>query len=442
MTQAESLGKKPIPALLREQAIPASIGMLVMSIYGLIDAIFVGKWVGSLGIAAITVVMPITFLIASIGMAIGVGGASMISRALGSEDEEKAMVTFANQTTLTIILAFIIISLGAIYQDYFLILFGARGAILEPSKEYFEIILIGIPFLAWAMMTNNNIRAEGNPKVAMFTLVIPAILNIILDPIFIIYFEMGIRGAAWATTISYILSATYTTLFFLSGKSLLKIRWKDLWLRWSYVKEIFSIGIVTLARQGTVSILAIVLNNSLYNYGGELSVSAYGIVNKVLMFAIFPILGVVQGFLPIAGFNYGAKHPARVKEVIQVAIKYGTCIALLLFISIMLLSKHIVSAFTNDMELIEQSSRAMVIVFFATPLITTQLIGSAYFQAIGKALPALLLTMTKQGFFLIPLLFILPRFFQLDGIWMAFPIADLCAAIITYWYLRKAITKL
>lgn len=441
MRKSEKLGKEPIPRLLFQQAAPASVGFLIMSIYGIVDTIFVGRFVGSMGIAAIAVVMPITFLISSIGMAIGVGGASIISRALGSEQREKAFLTFGNQAALTLLLATGIVILGSFYRDEILFLFGGRGDILPPAQEYFSIILIGVPFLAWAMMSNNVIRSEGASKVAMFTLIVPAVVNMILDPIFIIGLKWGIAGAAWATTISYMASAFFTLWFFLSGRSELRLVLSNFRLNLGILKEIGSIGGVTLARQGTISVLSIILNNTLFVYGGEISISVYGIINRVMMFANFPVLGVTQGFMPIAGYNYGSQKWARVKKVINTAMGSGTLIALGIFTCIMLFADQIVWIFSDDPELIAKTAPALRKVFLATPLITIQLVGSAYFQAIGKALPALLLTLTKQGFFLIPLILILPPIFNLDGVWYAFPIADVMAAGITFLYVQREIRK-
>lgn len=442
MTRSEKLGTLPIGKLLLEQAVPASIGILVMSIYMIVDTIFVGQYVGAVAIGAITVVLPISFLISSIGMAIGIGGASIISRALGNENTTKAKKVFGNQITLTFVLAFFAIIFGYYFQLQILNLFGGKGEILPYATEYFQIILLGVPFLAWAMMTNNVIRSEGAPRIAMVTLLIPAILNLILDPIFIIYLEWGLAGAAWATTISYVSSALFTFWYFFFGKSELTPKWTSLALDFSVVKEIFSLGGVTLARQGVISILAIVLNNTLFTFGGALAVSVYGIIQRIMMFANFPVLGITQGFLPIAGFNYGARNWGRVRLVSKMAIKVGTLIAVSIFVIILLCAEQITMLFTTNEELIALTTPAIRISFLATPLILMQLVGSAYFQAIGKAKPALFLTLTKQGFCLIPLILILPQFMGLDGVWWSFPIADVLSAGICFYFLRKALRKL
>lgn len=434
-------GTRPLGKLLRDQAIPASAGILVMSIYGIVDTIFVGLWVGSLGIAAITVVQPITFLIASIGMAIGIGGASIISRAFGENNDEKAYLTFGNQVGLTVLTGITFVIIGFVFIDQILSLFGGRGNILEPAKTYFIIVLLGVPFLGWAMMSNNVIRAEGYPRIAMLTIMIPAVVNIILDPVFIIWLDMGLAGAAWATTISYVASAIFATWFFLKGDSQLKLSRKYLKVDFPIIKEIGALGSVTFARQGTISLLSVVLNNSLFVYGGELALSVYGIISRLLMFANFPVIGITQGFVPIVGFNYGAKLVDRVKRTIRLSMVSATVIAVSIFTLIMVFSPQIVSLFTNDAGLIERTTPALRAVFLATPLIAINLLGSAYFQAIGRAKPAFILSLSKQGFLLIPLIFLLPLQFGIYGIWYSFPIADVGAALITAVYLKHHFRK-
>lgn len=432
----DGFGTEPLGRLLRQQAIPASVGIMVMSIYGIVDTIFVGLWVGSLGIAAITVVQPITFLIASIGMAIGVGGASIISRAFGEGDDERAFRTFGNQVGMTLTLGVLFVLLGYLFIDGILNTFGGRGDVTEPAREYFEIILLGVPFLAWAMMSNNVIRAEGYPRIAMLILIVPAVVNIILDPLFIVWLDMGIAGAAWATTISYMASAAFATWFFRRGASQMTLNLKSLSPDFSILKEMFSLGSVTFARQGTISVLSIILNNSLFVYGGELGLSVFGIISRLLMFTNFPVLGITQGFIPIVGFNYGAKLMDRVNRLIHLSMTSATLISLGIFTMIMIFAPHIVTVFTNDSTLLEQTVPALRKVFLATPLLAINLIGGAYFQAIGRAKPAFILSLSKQGFLLIPLIFLMPLWLGIDGIWFSFPIADVGAALITGYYFK------
>ena len=438
---ANELGTQKISKLLIKQAVPATIGILVMSLNMIVDTIFVGQWIGVLAIAAITVVLPIAFLISSIGMGIGIGGSSIISRALGANNPEKAFLTFGNQICLTVILAILFVVLGNIFSVSILNLFGAKGEILPIASEYFGVIIYGVPFLAFAMMGNPTIRAEGKPKFAMYAMMVPSVLNILLDILFIKYFNWGMYGAGLATSISYASCGLYILYFFLSSKSELQIIPKNFKLDFKIVQEIAKLGGVSIVRQGAISILMIVLNYSLYTYGGEISIAVFGIINRVMMFALSPVLGVSQGFLPVAGFNIGAKKNDRVKETIKKSIYFGSILGTLVFIGIVVFKEQIIWIFTNDATLLEKTPDAMLVVFLVTPIVTMQLIGSAYFQAAGKAMPALLLTLLKQGIFLIPLAYFLPIYYGIDGVWWSFPIADTLATIITVMVLKREVSK-
>jgi putative MATE family efflux protein len=438
---ADTLGTQKISTLLIKQALPASIGILVMSLNMIVDTIFVGQWIGSLAIAAITVVLPIVFLISSLGMGIGIGGSSIISRALGAKAAEKAYLTFGNQIFLTLVLSILFVLVGILFNEPILLLFGANGDILAPATSYFNVVLYGVPFLAFAMMGNPVIRAEGKPKFAMYAMIIPAISNILLDIVFIKFLGLGMFGAGLATSISYAACGLFIFGFFLSKKSELSILAKNFILSFSIVKEIVQLGGVTVARQGTISVLMIVLNATLFTYGGENAIAVYGIINRVMMFALFPVLGVTQGFLPIAGYNIGAKNNDRVRKVIKIAIIYGSAVASLIFLGIICFPEAIARLFTSDVALIDETPKALLYVFLATPVITAQLIGSAYFQAAGKALPALVLTLLKQGVFLIPLVYILPKFFGLNGVWFSFPVADVLATLVTLLFLKSEVRK-
>lgn len=433
---AEELGTKDIKKLLIKQAVPSSIGILFMSVNILIDTIFVGQWIGSLAIAAVTVVLPITFLISSLGMAIGVGGGSVLSRALGANHKEKALHTFGNQIMMTLLLSSLFVLFGILFSDEMLLLFGAKGAIMKPAKEFFFPIILSVPFLALCMMGNNIIRAEGKAKFAMIAMIIPAFANIALDILFIKVMNLGMFGSAMATAISYFMCFVFV-LWFFAFKSELKLQARHFKFNKPLIKEITELSFVTFSRQGVVSILAIILNHTLYTYGGEHSVAVYGIISRMLMFSLFPILGITQGFLPIAGFNYGAENHERVKESIIVSIKYAAILATIIFVMILIFAKPIVAIFTTDPKVIAETPEALRWVFAASPIIAIQLIGAAYFQAAGKAKKALLLTLSKQGFFLIPLVLLLPNFLGIFGVWVAFPIADVLSTIITAYFLKK-----
>lgn len=442
MTQlANELGTEKISKLLIKQAVPATIGILVMSLNMIVDTIFVGQWIGVLAIAAITVVLPIAFLISSIGMGIGIGGSSIISRALGAENSNKAFLTFGNQICLTLILAIVFVGLGYFFSVPILNLFGAKGEILPIASEYFSVIIFGVPFLAFAMMGNPVIRAEGKPKFAMYAMMVPAVLNILLDILFIKVFNWGMWGAGLATSLSFASCGLYILYFFLSKKSELKIIPKNFKLDFKIVREIVQLGGVSVVRQGAISVLMIVLNYSLFIYGGEISIAVFGIINRVMMFAYSPVMGVSQGFLPVAGFNIGARKNKRVKDTIKKSIYFGTILGTIIFIGVLVFREEVIWIFTNDSTLLEKTPNAMLIVFLATPIVTMQLIGSAYFQAAGKAMPALFLTLLKQGILLVPLAYILPKYYGVAGVWWSFPIADVFSTIITVWVLKREVDK-
>ena len=438
---SQDLGSQSINKLLIKQAVPASIGILVMSLNILVDTIFVGNWIGSIAIAAINVVLPVSFFIAALGMAIGIGGSSIISRALGAKNAKKALQTFGNQITLTLLLTISLVVVGLIFRDRIIPSFGGKGAIFDPAKIYYTIVLYGVPFLALCMMGNTVIRAEGKPKFAMYAMMIPSISNLLLDYILINVLDYGMAGAAWATTVSYIICFGFILWFFLSKHAELKINFSHLGLSAPIVSEISSLGFVTLARQAVVSITYLVMNNILFNLGGETSVTSYAIVSRMLMFAMFPVLGLTQGFLPIAGYNYGAQNYARVRETINTAIKYAMILATLVFVLLMVFPEEITRMFTSDVDVIRKTPSDMRWVFAATPIIAIQLIGAAYFQAIGKARPALLLTLTRQGFFFIPLILILPNFYGELGVWMSFPVSDVLSTFVTAYFLNREIRK-
>ena len=430
------LGTVSIGKLLTKLSIPATIGMMVMVLYNVVDTIFVARYVGTMAIGGLAIVMPITMLISAIGMALGVGGSSLISRYLGSNDSDRANTVFGNLLMLTLTFTISFSILGYIFPDAVLKLFGAEGEILPYAKEYYMIVLAGTPFLGLSMAANNIIRSEGNARMSMIVMLVSSVVNVVLDYIFIINFDWGIAGAAWATLISQIITFVFIAYYFLgSGKSSLNVKWHNLKLDIERVKEVLAIGSSSFARQGSASVMAIIINNSLMYYGAESDVAIYGILNKVMMMSIFPMIGLVQGFLPILSFNYGAKDFARVKEVMKTSFITSF---LLGFIGLFIMGafpEGVFRIFTTDQELILEGSKFLVIVIIVIPLIGIQMLGASFFQAIGLARPALLLTLARQVFFLIPLVLILPKFFGIYGIWYAFPISDISSTILTLIYL-------
>lgn len=436
----EDLGRQSIGKLLRKQAIPASIGILFMTVNILIDTILVGRWIGPLAIAALTVVTPIAFLIAALGLSIGIGGSSVLSRAYGSRNIALSRRTFAHQIMMTGGFSVLLVSVGYVFQDEVLILFGAKGAILAPAKEFFLPILLSAPIQAFCIMGNSVIRAEDKAKIAMTATIIASVGNIILDIIFIKLLDWGIFGAALATAFSFCICFLFLLWFFVF-RSRLRLRMPDFTPRFPIFSEITSLSITTFSRYGVISLLAILLNHTLFTHGGEHAVTVYGIISRMLMFALFPVIGIAQGFMPIAGYNYGAGNTERVQEAIKVSIKYAGLFAIGIYVVILIFAKPIVGAFTTDPDILRDTPSALRWVFAASPVIAIQLIGASYFQAAGKALKALMLTLSKQGFFLIPLILILPDYFGIFGVWVSFPIADILATIVTGIFLKKEMNK-
>ena len=439
---ASEMGIEPIEKLLIKHAVPSSLGILVMSLNILIDTVLVGHWIGPNAIAAINIVLPVSFFVAAIGMSIGIGGGSIISRSLGNKNHDKANKTFGNQISMTLISTIFFMSLGLYFTDVLIPLFGGKGELFDLAKIYYVIVMIGVPVLGLCMMSNNTIRSEGKPKIAMYAMFIPSVSNLCLDYLFIYELGLGMYGAALATTLSYFICGTYILRFFLLKKSDLKLNISDLKFDISIVKETVSLGFVTLSRQAAVSLTVLVVNNILFSLQGEAMIAVYAIISRMLMFMLFPILGITQGFIPIAGYNFGAKNKDRVLNSVKKAIIYSTGMATLIFLFIYTFSDLVANAFTSDVNIINKTSDALILVFMATPIIGIQLIGSAYFQAIGRAFPALMLTLSRQVFFLIPLVFFLSKIYGVYGVWISFPLSELLSTILTGIYLNFELKKL
>ena len=440
-SSSSSLATQAIPKLLIQQALPASVGILVMSLNILIDTLFVGQWIGAYAIAAINIVLPVSFFIAALGMSIGIGGSSIISRALGDKNKALATKTFGNQLALTLTITLLFSGLGLFFSDQIIPVFGGKDTLFDIAKIYYVIVLYGVPVLGFCMMSNTVIRAVGKPKNAMYAMLLPSISNLLLDYVFIKVLDLGMYGAAWATTLSYGVCAGYILYFFSSKKSELNLVLSDFKLDAKIVKEIGALGFVTLSRQAMVSITVLLVNNILYQLGGASILAVYAIISRMLMFATFPILGITQGFLPIAGYNFGAKLYDRVRQVIWVSLKYATFLATLVFLLIFYFADAVPYLFTKEFKVANATPSALRWVFAALPIVGIQLIGAAFFQAIGKAIPALLLTLTRQGFFFIPLLFLFSSQWGIIGVWMSFPASEVLATLVTAYFLSQEIKK-
>jgi len=436
-TNNHILADERVGRLLIKLSAPAMVGMFVMSLYNVVDTIYIGRGVGPLAIAGITIVFPIQMVVMAIAMMLGIGGASIISRSLGAGDLPKANKTFGNVMTMVISFSIIAATLGNYFLDDLLRIFGATQGILPYAREYASVILYGTVFFSFAMTSNNVIRSEGRAKIAMTAMLVSAIMNIILDPIFIFGLKMGVRGAAIATVLSQITSFVYLIYYFISGKSSLKIHMRDFILKKTIVLECFAIGSASFIRQVSSSVMIVVMNHTLTVYGGDLSIAVFGIMNRMQMFVAMPIFGIAQGLQPIVGFNYGARRLDKAKRVLALSIKAATGVSIIGAVILIVFPRALLSVFSTDPELLAMGTRAVRIFILALPLSGFQIVGATLFQAIGKAQQALWLTISQQ-ITLITLIILLPRLFLLDGIFFSFPIAGVLFFFVTLWlYLRQ-----
>jgi putative MATE family efflux protein len=432
MEQSKQLGELKIGQLIWKFSVPAIVGMLVNALYNVVDRIFVGNGVGSVALAGITIEFPISLIVMAFTMLIGLGASTLISIRLGQGKAKEAEEIMGNAVVLMLIIGVVITVLGLVFLEPLVRAMGADPEVMPYALDYTGYILAGTIFFVYGMGANHFIRAEGNPKTAMLTMFIGAITNIILDPLFIYGFGWGIKGAAIATVIAKAVSALWIFYYFLGGRGQLKLVLSKIRLQGHLIWAIVSIGVGPFAMQLAASLLNIILNNTLGAHGGNLALSAMGIVSSISTLLFMPIFGLNQGLQPIVGYNYGAKKYQRVKEALLKGMAAGTLISILGYLLITLFPNQLVGLFNKeDRELIALGSKALRIFLFALPIVGAQIIGSSYFQAIGKPVRAALLSLSRQVLLLIPAILILPRFFGLNGVFYAGPLADIGAALIT-----------
>ncbi|SFK36651.1 putative efflux protein, MATE family [Halobacillus dabanensis] len=435
--QSQRLGSQPIPKLLTNLSVPAMIGMFVMALYNVVDTLFIARGVGILGVSGVSIGFPVMMIIMAIAAAVGIGGASVISRRLGENKQEEANQVFGN-ILFTIVVVSSLGFIGAFtFLEPLLRLFGATESIMPYAVDYLFPIMIGSIFFSFAFTTNSIIRSEGNSKFAMMTMIIPAVLNMILDPIFIFGLNMGVQGASVATVISQATVTIVVLNYFLKGKSSLTIKAAYLKPQWFVIREVLVIGMPAFIRQVSGSGMMIAINWRLIKFGGEFEVGVFGIVQKLAMFTIMPMIGVLQGMQPIIGYNYGAKNYDRLKETVMLGMKVVTVISAGIFVLMMAFPEGLMNIFTGDSATIETGAYAIRIMFALAMLIGVQVVSGGLYQALGMAKPALILSMARQVLFLIPLVLILPNFFGVTGVWLAFPLSDLMAFLLSMVFLYK-----
>ena len=441
MNNNHILADSHIGRLLIKLSLPATIGMLVMALYNIVDTIFVGHGVGSLAIAGLTIVFPIQMIVMAVAMMVGMGAASIISRALGANDIARANQTLGNVLLIVVSLGIVVAVGGNLCIDVLLKIFGATPAILPYARDYARIILAGTMLFAFAMTANAVVRAEGRATIAMTTMIVSSVLNIILDAVFIFGFGWGIRGAAVATVVSQLTTDLYLLGFFVRGKGSLKICRVGFRPNFKIIREMVAVGSSAFVRQISGSLIAVIVNNTLKFYGGELSIAVYGIVNRILMFVFMPIFGIAQGVQPIVGYNYGARRYAQALRVLHLGIVCTTLIAVAGAFYLEIFPAQIFSFFTNDQQLITLGVRAIRIINIGTALIGFQVIATTLFQSLGMARKALYLTVARQ-LVLIPLVIFLPIPFQLNGVWCAFPLSDLLFFFVSWGMYRPQVHNL
>jgi putative MATE family efflux protein len=432
MDRSLEMRERSIGRLLWSFSLPAIVGMMVNSLYNVIDRIFVGRGIGSLAIAATTVAFPLMVVLMAVSILVGVGATALISIRLGEQKKEEAERIAGNAMTMLILLPAAAAGLFFVFSEPILVACGASPEVLPYAMDFTQIIMLGAVFSSVSMGANNFIRAEGNPKVAMYTQLIGAVFNIILNYVFIFIFGWGMKGSAFATILAQMISALWVIGYFATGRSLVKIRLANLRPQWAVLSGIMGIGFGQFAMQIAASVQQVVLNNTLTAYGGDMALSAIGIVMSIATLLFMPVLGVAQGAQPLIGYNYGARLYKRVVDTWKLAVLAGTGIVLVGYLVLHIWPEQLVGMFSEgDTELIAFTTHAMLIYMALIPLVGFQTVSTTYFQAVGKARQAAVLSLSRQILFFIPLLLILPRFWGAEGVWRAAPIADALAVVLS-----------
>lgn len=443
--RAHRMGTEPIPRLLLEFSIPAMTGMIVQAVYSIINRAFIGNVpeAATLGMAAITVGMPILLVNMAFGMLIGFGGSAALSLYLGQKDQEKAETVLGNAFSLVVILGLAVTLLGILFLDPLLILLGATPEVLPYAREYNLIILIATIPLMIGFGLNNFIRAEGNPRTSMNYMIWSAVINIVFDALFILVFRWGVAGAALGTLVAQSFTAFLVLRYFFTKKSHVHFHRKALKIDWQVVGKISAIGSSSFFMQIGASIVQFVLNNQLMVHGGDEALAAWGIITTLLMFFFFFVFGLNGGSQPLIGYNYGAKNFLRVRSTAKWAILAATVIITVSWALIELFASFFVGLFSGQDKLLHDvATHGLRITSLMLPVLGFQIIGAGYFNSVGKPIHAMFLALSRQVLFLLPLAWLLPIFLGLDGIFWATPAADLLAALVTLLFFWREFASL
>lgn len=439
------LGTKPVGKLLVQYALPAIVAMTASSLYNMVDSIFIGQGVGALAISGLAITFPFMNLSGAFGAAVGVGSSTMISVRLGQKDYATALNIFGNCVSLNAIIGVVFACISLYFLNPILLFFGASEQTLPYAREYMEIILLGNVVTHMYLGMNAILRAASKPRQAMYATIFTVVLNTLLDPLFIYVFGLGIRGAAIATILSQLTALCWQCRLFSNSSEIIHFERGIYRLKGYIVKTIISIGLSPFFMNTTACLIVIIFNKSLFAYGGDLAVGAYGIVHRISFIFFMVIFGLNQGMQPIAGYNFGAQKYDRLIEVLKKALLFATIFTTVGWAVCIVFATPLVSIFAKDSpELVAEAARGLRINISTFPLVGIQIIATAFFQSIGYVSKSIFLSLSRQLLFLLPLLLVLPHVFTnpVDGVWFSLPISDAVAFIVAVVMLIHQIKKL
>ncbi len=442
-----SLGTDSLSKLLLRYAMPAIIAQVAASLYNIVDSIFVGQGVGPLAITGLALSMPMMNLTAAFGAMVGAGSAALTSIRLGQGNKTAAENILGNVVLLNVVMGVVLMFFGLYYLDELLYFFGASEQTIPYAREYMRIILYGNVITHLFHGLNNMMRVSGYPNEAMVITIVSVVLNGLLDWVFIIGLDWGIAGSAWATVLSQLVSLVILLFHFSRPTSFLSFRASAFKFRWDIIKNILSVGMAPFMIQSCACVVVILVNNTLRLHGGDLSIGAYGIANRVAFLFTMVVMGLTQGMQPIVGYNYGARDYERALKTLWMTVGWAVLTTSVGFIVCEMFPYQVAGIFVsedgsgNATELIEASAKGLRMLVLMLPIVGFNIVAGNFFQHIGKPKRAILLSVSRQMLFIVPLLFILPNFWGADGVWYSIPIADfassLLAAVLLFAQVRK-----
>lgn len=438
----QELGNAPVGKLLFKYSLPAVVGTVVMALYNIIDSIVIGHAIPDPNVVAgIAVTFPVMNISTAFGMLIGAGAATRVSIVMGQNDKHQAEVILGNSVQLTILIGIFYVTMFTIFLDPILKMFGASEHSIPYAREFIRWVMPGMVLMNLTFSYNNVMRATGYPKKAMWTNLIGAILNAILAPLFLFGFKWGIRGAAVATDISMLITAFFVMSHFFRQDSVLHFKKGTFKFNWSVIRSILYIGMSPCLINLTGASVNAIINTSLLHYGGDNAIAAVVVFNRFVTFFLFIVIGICQGMQPILGYNYGSRRLNRLFATLRLAIISGLSITIIGSVIGGAAGKSIAGMFMTDPTQIECAVNCLKITLITFWMVGFQVVGTNFFQSLGMALKSVFLSLTRQIIFMIPMLFILPPRFGLDGVWASFPVADALATIVTalmlVWQIRR-----